>query len=87
MIGDCLVMKVDIEYGVLDGIPWSGQKMLEFGPYEPLNENEKVGIMTRLNQLFDQIELNRLYTLLKNPPLESIESLAYERERFASENQ
>jgi len=86
MIGDCLVMKVDIEHGRLEGEPWSGQKMLKFGIYDSLNENEKAGIKTRLKLLFDPIELNRLYTLLKNPPPKSIESMDYERERFANEN-
>jgi len=72
---DSLVMKVDIEAGVMEGIPWSGQKMLKFGSYTPINAQEKPGIQEKLEKTFDTIELHKLYTLLKEPPQESIDKL------------
>ena len=78
-IHDCLIMKIDIEAGVMEGIPWSGQKMLKFGSYTHIESNEKSEMLKKLVEKFDIIEMNKLYRLLKKPPQESIDTLTYSR--------
>lgn len=81
-VNDGLVIKIDIETRRFEDAAWSLQKMLKFGYFDSISENEREGFLLKIKEAFSLKEIKELEDSLLNPSKESIESLIWLPERL-----
>ena len=80
------MLVLDIENRRIINGPWSGQKILKFGFYSPINEKDEMQISKEIEESFSKEAIFEMLDLLINPSQESIESLVWLPERIKNKN-
>jgi hypothetical protein len=82
VVGDGLVVMVDLERKEIVGQPSSGQRIIKHGYWEVIKENERQLVLKQLFESFGNVRVNEILDLLLNPPKESIQSLLWKSKRL-----
>ena len=79
---DSLVTKINLRTKKIDYPAWSGQKMLKFGYYFPIDKNERSSIYDLIKSKLGEEVINEIENILLFPSKEAIDSLIWIPERL-----
>lgn len=80
-ISDGLVAEIDIRRRKINTV-WSGQKMLKFGTYFPIDMSERMSIYDLIKSELGEELINEIENILLLPSKEAIDSLIWIPERL-----
>ena len=79
---DGLVATINLRTKKIDCQAWSGQKMLKFGYYFPIDKSERSSIYDLIKSELGEDVINQIENMLLFPSQEAIDSLIWIPERL-----